>query len=127
MQKRNSEKSRLEVSALAAAAPLANKSQVFFTGEISGDGLLRIYSKISQGITGKVAIKLHSGEPHGPNILPPELPGTSKLAHLEENIAAADVELTANDLRELTDAYAKVAVQGDRLSKEHMLLIDHTV
>jgi len=60
-----------------------------------------------------------------PFIVP--IPGTSKLAHLEDNIAAAEVELTANDLRELADAYAKVAVQGDRLSKEHMLLIDHTV
>jgi len=60
-----------------------------------------------------------------PFIVP--IPGTSKLAHLEENIAAAEVQLSANDLRELTDACAEVAVQGDRLSKEHMLLVDHTV
>jgi aryl-alcohol dehydrogenase-like predicted oxidoreductase len=58
-----------------------------------------------------------------PFIVP--IPGTSKVAHLEENIAAAEVELTADDLRELAAAYAKVTVQGDRLSKEHMLLIDH--
>ena len=57
----------------AAAAPQGDKSQVFFTREISGAGLLRIYSKINQGITGKVAIKLHTGEPHGPNILPPAM------------------------------------------------------
>ncbi len=57
----------------ATAALQGNKSQVFFSGEISGDGLLRVYSKINQGITGKVAIKLHSGEPYGPNILPPEM------------------------------------------------------
>jgi hypothetical protein len=50
-----------------------SKSQVFFTREISGDGLLRLYSKINGGITGKVAIKVHTGEPHGPNILPREM------------------------------------------------------
>ncbi|HEX3894375.1 MAG TPA: DUF362 domain-containing protein [Terracidiphilus sp.] len=50
-----------------------DKSQVFFTDDISVNGLLKIYSRINQDITGKVAIKLHSGEPHGPNLLPIEL------------------------------------------------------
>ena len=59
--------------ARAAAATSEDKSQVFFTRDISGDGLLRIYSKINAGMTGKVAIKLHTGEPHGPNILPREM------------------------------------------------------
>jgi uncharacterized protein len=57
-------------SALAAGQ---NKSQVFFTEDISVDGLLKIYSKINQGMTGRVGIKLHTGEPHGPNLLPVEL------------------------------------------------------
>jgi hypothetical protein len=35
--------------------------------------LLKIYAKINQGMTGKIGIKLHSGEPHGPNLLPIEL------------------------------------------------------
>jgi len=48
-------------------------SPVFFTNDISAYGLLQIYSKINAGITGKVAIKLHTGEPHGPNILPRDL------------------------------------------------------
>jgi uncharacterized Fe-S center protein len=34
---------------------------------------LKIYSKINQGITGKIAIKLHTGEQHGPNILPRDM------------------------------------------------------
>lgn len=46
------------------------KSQVFFTKDITPGGLLKIYSEISRDIKGKVAIKLHTGEPHGPNILP---------------------------------------------------------
>ncbi|MEN6620883.1 MAG: DUF362 domain-containing protein [Smithella sp.] len=47
-----------------------DKSQVFFTNEISNNGLFNIYSKINQFITGKVGIKIHTGEPNGPNILP---------------------------------------------------------
>jgi uncharacterized protein len=35
--------------------------------------LLKIYSKINQGMTGKVGIKLHTGEPHGPYLIPLEL------------------------------------------------------
>jgi uncharacterized Fe-S center protein len=57
-------------SALAAER---NRSRVFFTKDISVDGLLKIYSKINQGMTGRIGIKLHSGEPHGPNLLPIEL------------------------------------------------------
>jgi len=54
----------------SAFAAQQKKSQVFFTNDISAAGLQKIYSKINQSITGKVAIKLHTGEPHGPNILP---------------------------------------------------------
>lgn len=49
------------------------KSQVFFTNYISSAGLVKIYSKISQDTTGKVAIKVHTGEPNGPNILPRDM------------------------------------------------------
>jgi uncharacterized protein len=57
----------------SALAVPQDKSQVFFTKDISVNGLLKIYSKINQGMTGKIGIKLHSGEPHGPNLLPIEL------------------------------------------------------
>jgi uncharacterized Fe-S center protein len=53
----------------SAAAAHSDKAPVFFTKDISAEGLLNIYSKINGGVTGKVAIKLHTGEPHGPNIL----------------------------------------------------------
>jgi len=58
---------------VAGAAPAPRKSKVFFTRDISVDGLLKIYSKINQGMTGRVGIKLHTGEPHGPNLLPVDL------------------------------------------------------
>lgn len=54
-----------------AAGP--DKSKVFFTKDISAQGLLKIYSRINQDITGKIGIKLHTGEPNGPNILPRDM------------------------------------------------------
>jgi aryl-alcohol dehydrogenase-like predicted oxidoreductase len=46
------------------------------------------------------------------------IPGTTKLNRLEENIGAADVELTPDDLRGIDAAAAKLTVQGDRYSQE---------
>lgn len=43
---------------------------VYFTRDLSALGLLKMYEKIAVNITGKVGIKLHTGEPHGPNIIP---------------------------------------------------------
>jgi len=42
------------------------------------------------------------------------IPGTTKLHRLEENIGAAGVELSDNDLRDINDAVAKITVQGAR-------------
>ena len=42
------------------------------------------------------------------------IPGTRKLGRLDENIGAATVELTSDDLREIDSAASKIAVQGAR-------------
>jgi aryl-alcohol dehydrogenase-like predicted oxidoreductase len=42
------------------------------------------------------------------------IPGTTKLHRLKENVSSADVELTADDLRQIHDALASIQVQGDR-------------
>lgn len=42
------------------------------------------------------------------------IPGTTKLKHLEENLGAAAIELSAEDLRELEDDFGKLAVVGAR-------------
>ncbi len=55
---------------IAAKPADKNKAVVYFTRDISPEGLVKIYDKISKNIDGKVAIKFHTGEPHGPNILP---------------------------------------------------------
>jgi aryl-alcohol dehydrogenase-like predicted oxidoreductase len=42
------------------------------------------------------------------------IPGTTKLHRLEENLGAAEIELTASDLREIADALSHLTVQGER-------------
>jgi aryl-alcohol dehydrogenase-like predicted oxidoreductase len=46
------------------------------------------------------------------------IPGTTKLSRFEENIAAADLELTPADLADIQTALADIAVEGDRYSPE---------
>jgi aryl-alcohol dehydrogenase-like predicted oxidoreductase len=46
------------------------------------------------------------------------IPGTTKLERLEENLGAAAVELTADDLREIESAAARIRVQGARYPEE---------
>jgi hypothetical protein len=58
------------VEKVPEAMSAGSRSSVFFTKDITVEGLLSIYSRISQGMTGSVGIKLHTGEPHGPNLLP---------------------------------------------------------
>jgi aryl-alcohol dehydrogenase-like predicted oxidoreductase len=48
-----------------------------------------------------------------PFIVP--IPGTTKLHRLEENLGAASIDLTPDDLREMADAAATIEVQGARL------------
>ncbi len=46
------------------------ESVVYFTKDLSAEGLSRIFERIAGPLHGKVAIKLHTGEQNGPNILP---------------------------------------------------------
>jgi aryl-alcohol dehydrogenase-like predicted oxidoreductase len=47
------------------------------------------------------------------------IPGTTKLARLEENLAAVDIQLTPDDLREIDTAASKITLQGARYP-EHL-------
>ena len=42
------------------------------------------------------------------------IPGTTKLHRLEENIKAADVELTASDLADIESAASRITIKGAR-------------
>lgn len=47
-----------------------NESIVYFTRELSAEGLKRVYEKVNGTMTGLIGIKLHTGEQNGPNIIP---------------------------------------------------------
>lgn len=51
------------------------------------------------------------------------IPGTTKLHRLEENIGAAAVELTREDLRQLENAASKISVKGARYPEELQKLV----
>jgi aryl-alcohol dehydrogenase-like predicted oxidoreductase len=44
------------------------------------------------------------------------IPGTTNVAHLEENVAAATISFSAAELRELDESLAAITIRGDRLS-----------
>jgi aryl-alcohol dehydrogenase-like predicted oxidoreductase len=51
------------------------------------------------------------------------IPGTTKLARLEENLGAAAIELTADDLREIQTAASEITVQGARYPEQMAKLV----
>jgi aryl-alcohol dehydrogenase-like predicted oxidoreductase len=56
-----------------------------------------------------------------PSIVP--IPGTTKLHRLEENIGAADIELSREDLRAIADAASRIEVEGERYAPQHMAMV----
>jgi aryl-alcohol dehydrogenase-like predicted oxidoreductase len=52
------------------------------------------------------------------------IPGTTKLHRLQENLGAAAVELTPDDLHEIESAASKITVQGARYSESSQRMID---
>ena len=56
-----------------------------------------------------------------PYIVP--IPGTTKLHRLEENLAAASLELTATDLREIAEAASHIRPEGERYAPQHLAMV----
>jgi aryl-alcohol dehydrogenase-like predicted oxidoreductase len=79
----------------------ANQALVDLLGEIAGR---------KQATPAQIALAWLLAQK--PWIVP--IPGTTKLHRLEENLGAATVELTADDLRDIDSAAAKITVQGNR-------------
>ncbi len=52
------------------------------------------------------------------------IPGTTKLHRLEENLGAIEVELTADDLRDIEQALEGISVQGQRYNEGAQRMID---
>jgi uncharacterized Fe-S center protein len=66
---------------------MGNKSIVYFTRDLSAEGLLKIYDRVSANLTGKIAVKLHTGEKNGPNIIPRQWVKELFEKKLDENAA----------------------------------------
>lgn len=87
----------------AGAAAAQDKPQVFFTRDISLDSLLKLYSRVNQNITGKIAIKLHTGEPNGPNILP--VAWAQKLLETIPQSSVVECNVLYNSPRQTTEGH----------------------
>ena len=49
-----------------------NESIVYFTRNLTSEGLIKAYEQVSENIEGNIGVKLHTGEQNGPNIIPRE-------------------------------------------------------
>lgn len=54
----------------------------------------------------------------GSDIVP--IPGTKRLSYLNENVAAADLSLTGQEIQDLNESLASVPVHGERYTEEGM-------
>ena len=63
------------------------ESIVYFTRDLSAAGLIKIFDKVKEVLSGKIAVKLHTGEQHGPNIIP--RPWVKQL--IDEKISGAKI------------------------------------
>lgn len=78
-----------------------SRAKVYFTSHIDAEHLLRLYERINEAIYGKVAIKLHTGEKNGPNILPRDM------------VRAFQAQIPDSSIVETNTLY-----QGDRYTTE---------
>ncbi|MDE6281784.1 MAG: hypothetical protein K2M15_08380, partial [Oscillospiraceae bacterium] len=58
---------------VTSAQASGSVAKVYFSPVIDEASLIKLYNLVNEGIYGKVAIKVHTGEPNGPNILPRDL------------------------------------------------------
>lgn len=88
------------------------KSKVYFTNEISPEGLVNIYNALGKCLTGKVAVKLHSGEDGNQNYVKPEF-------------VKSIIELVNGTVVECNTAYGDAFGGGVRDNTEsHLKLIE---
>ena len=50
----------------------AEKYDVYFTKKISAEQIVEMYKKLNVSLTGKIGLKVHTGEPNGPYFLRPD-------------------------------------------------------
>lgn len=77
-------------------ATAGSRAKVYFTKHIDAAHLIQLYDNINEGIYGKVAVKLHTGEKHGPNILPRDMV-KEFMAHIPDSTIVETNTLYAGD------------------------------
>ena len=77
-------------------ATAGSRAKVYFTKYIDAAHLIQLYDKINEGIYGKIAVKLHTGEKHGPNILPRDMV-KEFMAHIPDSTIVETNTLSAGD------------------------------
>ena len=77
-------------------ATAGSRAKVYFTKHIDAAHLIQLYDNINEGIYGKVAVKLHTGEKHGPNILPRDMV-KDFMAHIPDSTIVETNTLYAGD------------------------------
>lgn len=95
-------------------APAARKANRAFVD------LLEAIAQRKKATSAQIALAWVLGQK--PWIVP--IPGTTKLSRLQENAAAASIELTAGDLREIESATSGITVQGARYSEGAQRMIN---
>jgi aryl-alcohol dehydrogenase-like predicted oxidoreductase len=91
-----------------------------FDANVSVLRTVRELARAKNATHGQIALAwlLHIGA----DIVP--IPGTTKLRHLEENIAASELAFTDNELRQLDNAFAPGNISGPRYNDARMRLVD---
>lgn len=82
-----------------------NKSKVYFTKEISGESLVRLYDKLGINLMGNIAVKLHSGEEGNQNYLRPEF---AKAIVEKVNGTVVECNTAYDGARNTTDKHKKL-------------------
>ena len=78
------------------------ESIVYFTRDLSPEGIRKLFARVRGNLTGKLAVKLHTGEKNGPNIIP----------------SAWVRELIEKDIPEATIVETNTYYEGDRYTTE---------
>lgn len=90
---------------LESACAQSERPKVYFTKDLSAEGLKKMYALVGGGLKGKIAVKVHTGEPEGPNIIPREwvkalMPSVPKSTIVECNVYYGSPRQTTEGHRE---------------------------
>lgn len=90
----------------SARAAAGEKPKVYFTRDISPENMLKLYKLVNQAISGQAAVKMHTGEPNGPNILSRDL--VKAVTDSLPGATLVETNVYYNSPRQTTEGHRKV-------------------